>query len=159
MSFIQIVQSPSPVWFCATQQIAAHQASLSLSKFMSIELVMLAKHLLVCCCLLLLPPIFPSIRVSSNELAVPIRWPKYWNFSVSPSSEYSGLISLRIDWFDLLAVQETLKSLLQHCNSKASIFLALNLPYCPALTSVHDYWYNHSFDYMDLCWQCAISAF
>ena len=121
MSFIQIVQSPSPVWFCATQQTAAHQASLSLSKFMSIELVMLAKHLLVCCCLLLLPPIFPSIRVSSNELAVPIRWPKYWNFSVSPSSEYSGLISLRIDWFDLLAVQGTLKSLFQHHSSKASV--------------------------------------
>ena len=121
MSFIQIVQSPSPVWFCTTQQTAAHQASLSLSKFMSIELVMLAKHLLVCCCLLLLPPIFPSIRVSSNELAVPIRWPKYWNFSVSPSSEYSGLISLRIDWFDLLAVQGTLKSLFQHHSSKASV--------------------------------------
>ena len=120
MSFIQIVQSPSPVWFCATQQTAAPRASLSLSKFMSIELVMLAKHL-VCCHLLLLPPIFPSIRVSSNELAVPIRWPKYWNFSVSPSNEYSGFISCRIDWFDLLAVQGTLKSLFQHHSLKASV--------------------------------------
>ena len=139
MSFIQIVQSPSPVWFCTTQQTAAHQASLSLSKFMSIELVMLAKHLLVCCCLLLLPPIFPSIRVSSNELAVPIRWPKYWNFSVSPSSEYSGLISLRIDWFDLLAVQGTLKSLLQYHSSKAlmlrhSAFFMIQLSH-PYLTT------------------------
>ena len=83
-----------------------------------------------------------QMKVFSNESAVHIWWPKYWSFSfnISHSNEYSELISLRIDWFDLLAVQETLKSLLQHCNSKASFFLALNLPYCPALTSVHDYW-------------------
>ena len=139
MSFIQIIQSPGPVWFCATQQTAAHQASLSLPKFMSIALVMLAKLLLVCCHVLLLPPIFPSIRVSSNELAVPIRWPKYWNFSVSPSNEYLGLISLRIDWFDLLAVQGSLKSLFQHHNLKISIlqcsaFFMIQLSY-PCMTT------------------------
>ena len=87
-------------------------------KFMSIESVMLANHLLLCCHLLHLPSIFPSIRVFSNELALHIRWPKYWHFSISPSSEYSGLISFRIEEFDLLAVQGTLKNLLQHHNSK-----------------------------------------
>ena len=87
------------------------------------ELVMLPNHLILCCPLLLLPSIFPSIRVFSNESGLCIKWPKYWNFSfsISPSNEYSGLISLRIDWFDLHAVQGTLKSLLQHYNSKASI--------------------------------------
>ena len=90
---------------------------------MSIELVMLFNHLILCCPLLLPPSIFPSIRVFSNELALHIRWPKYWSFSfsISPSNEYLGLISFRIDRFDLLAVQGTLKSLLQHHNSKASI--------------------------------------
>ena len=90
---------------------------------MSIELVMPSNHLILYCPLLLLPSIFPSIRVFSNESALCIRWPKYWNFSfsISPSNEYSGLISFKIDWFDLLAVQRTLKSLLQHHNSKASI--------------------------------------
>ena len=78
-------------------------------------------HLILCCPLLLLTSIFPSIRVFSNEMALPIRWPKYWNFSISPSNEYSGQISFRIDWFDLLAVQGTLKSLLQHHNSETSI--------------------------------------
>ena len=86
------------------------------------ELVMPSEHLILCCPLLLLPSILPSIRVFSNELALRIRWPKYWSFSNSPSNKYSGLISFRTDWFDLLAVQGTLKSLLQHHNSKASIF-------------------------------------
>ena len=97
--------------------------SRSLLELMSIELVILSNHLILCYPLLLLPSIFPSIRVFSNESAFRIRWPKYWSFSfsISPSNEYSGLISFRIDWFDLLAVQRTLKSLLQHCNSKASI--------------------------------------
>ena len=100
--------------------------------------------------LLPLPSIFPRIRVFSNELAFPIRWPKRWSFSfsISPSNEYSGLISFRIDWFDLLLVQGTLKSLLQHHSSKASISM-LNLLYGPTLTSIHDYWKNHSFDYTD----------
>ena len=97
--------------------------SRSLLKLMSIELVMPSNYLILCCPLLLLPSIFPSIRVFSNESVLCIRWPKYWSFSfsISPSSEYSGLISFRIDLFDLLAVQGTLKSLLQHHSSKASI--------------------------------------
>ena len=90
---------------------------------MSIELVMLSNHLILCHPLLLLPSIFPSVRVFSNELALRVKWPKHWNFSfsISPSNEYSGLISFRIDWFDFLPVQGTLKSLLQHQSSKASI--------------------------------------
>ena len=108
---------------------AAHQASLSITssrsllKLMSIESVMPSNHLILCHPLPLLPSIFPSIRVFSNESVVHIRWPKYWSFSfsISPSNEYSGLISFRIDWLDLLAVQGNLKSLLQHHNSKASI--------------------------------------
>ena len=90
---------------------------------MSVESVMPSKHLILCCPLLLLSPIFPDIRVSSNESVLHIRWPKYWSFSfsISPSKEYSGLISFRMDWLDLLAVQETLRSLLQHHSSKASI--------------------------------------
>ena len=98
--------------------------------------------------------IIPSIRVFSNELALCIKWPKYWSFSfsISLSNEYSGLISFRIDWFDLLAVEGTLKSLLQHHNLKASISsLGLSLLYGSTLTSVHDCWKNHSFDYIDLC--------
>ena len=110
-----------------TPRTAAHQASLSLTifgslpNFMSIESVMPPNHLILCNPLLFLPSIFPSIRVFSNELALCIRWPKYWGFPISPSNEYSELISIRIDWFDLLAVQETLKSLLQQHSSKASI--------------------------------------
>ena len=108
---------------------AAHQASLSIInsrsslKFMSIESVMPSNHLILCRPLLLLPSIFPSIRVFSNESVLCIRWPKYWsfNFSISPSNEYSELISFRMDWLDLLAVQGTLKSLLQHHSLKASV--------------------------------------
>ena len=127
---------------------------------MSIELAMPFNHLVLCHPLLLLPSIFPSIRVFSNELALHLRWPKYWSFSfsISPSNEYSGLISFRMDWFDCLAVQGTHKSLLQHHSSKAS-FLVLSLVFGPALTSVHDYGKNHSFDYEDLCWQSNVSAF
>ena len=97
--------------------------SQNLLKLMSIESMMPSNHLLLCCPFLFLPSIFPSIRVFSKELALCIKWPKYWSFSfsISPSNEYSGLISFRIDWCDLLAVQRTLKSLLQHHNSKASI--------------------------------------
>ena len=98
--------------------------------------------------LLLRPSVFPSIMVFSNESVLRIRWLKYWSFSfsISPSNEYSGLISFRIDWVDLLAVQGTLKSLLQHHSSKASILLVLNILFGPTLTSTHDYWKNHSFD-------------
>ena len=95
----------------------------SLPKPMSIELVMPSNYLILCCPFLLLPSILPSIRVFSNESAVPIRWPKYWNFgfNISPSNEHPGLISFSMDWLDLLSVQETLKSLLQHHSSKASV--------------------------------------
>ena len=111
----------------ATPWTAAHQACLcitnsrSLLKLMSIELVMPSNHLIHCCPLLFLPSIFPSIRIFSNESVLFIRWPKYWSFSMDHSNEYSGLISFRMDWLDLLAVQGTLKSLLQHDISKASI--------------------------------------
>ena len=121
--------SRSVVSYSATPWTAARQASLSftnpwsLLKLMSIDLVMPSNHLILCRPLLLLPSIFPSIRVFSNESTVCIRWPKYWSFSfsISPSNEYSGLISFRMDWLDLLAVQGTLKSILQPHRSKASI--------------------------------------
>ena len=126
---ISSVQSLSHVRLFATPWTAAHQASLSftisqnLLKLMSIESVMPSNHLILCRPLLFPPSIFPSIRVFSNELVLHIRWPKYWSFSfnISPSNEYSGLISFKIDWFDLLAVHRTLKSLLQHHSSKSSI--------------------------------------
>ena len=113
----------------------------------SIESGMPSNHLIPCHPLLLLPSIFPSIRVFSKESALHIRWPKYWSysFSISPSNEHPGLISLRMDWLHLLAVQGTLKSLLQHHSSK-SINFALSFLYSPTLTSVHDYWKNHSLD-------------
>jgi len=155
-----VAQSLPTLW---TPRTAARQASLfftiswSLLKFMSIELVMPANHLILCCPLPFLPSsVFPSIRVFSNESVLRIRWPKYWSFSISPSNEYSGLISLRNDWFDLLAVQGTRKSILQHHSLKASIL------WCSAVFMVqlsHDYWKNHSFDYMDLFWQSDVFAF
>ena len=125
------VQSLSCVRVFATPWTVAHQASPSIAsswsllKLMSIESVMPSNYLILCCPLLLPPSIFPSIRGFSNESVLHIRWPKYWSFSfsISPSNEYSGLISFRMDWFDLLAVQGTLKSLLQHHSSKASILL------------------------------------
>ena len=125
------VQSLSRVRLFATPWTAACQASLSITnsrslpKLMSIEAVMPSCHLILCHPLLLLPSIFPSIRVFSNESALCIRWPKYRSFSISPSNEYSGLISFRIDWLDLLAVEGNFKSLLQHHSLKASIFRLL----------------------------------
>ena len=129
MTFLVIVQSLSRVPLFATSWTAARQASLSftiswsLFKFMSTESEMPSNHLILCHPLLLLPSIFPSIRVFSNELALHIRWPKYWSYSfnISPSNEHPGLISFRMDWLDLLAVQGTLKSLLRHHSSKASV--------------------------------------
>ena len=123
------VQSLSRVRLFATSRTIARQASLSttnsqsLSKLMSIKLLIPFSHLILCHPLLLLPSIFPSIRVFSNESALRIRWPKYWSlsFNTSPSNEHPGLISFRMDWLDLLAVQGTLKSLLQHHSSKPSI--------------------------------------
>ena len=130
---------------------------------MSIKVVMLSNHLILCHPLLLLLSIFPSIGVFSNEWALHIRWPKYQSFSTSPSNEYSELISFRIDWFDLLVVQGTLNSLLQLRSLKTSILwhsvLALSLLYSPILKFVHDYWKNQSFAYMGLCQQGDASAF
>ena len=126
-SVSQSVQSLSRVRLFATPWTAARQASLSItdswSLLMSIESVMPSSHLILCHPLLLPPSIFPSIRVFSNESAFHIRWPKYWSFSfsISPSNEHSGLISFRMDWWDLLVVHRTLKSLLQHHSSKVSI--------------------------------------
>jgi len=124
-------QSLSRVWLFVTPWTTACQASLSITnspsslKLMSIESVMPSSHLILCCPLLLLPSIFPRIKVFSNESALHIRWPKYWSFSfnISPSNEHPGLISLRMDWLDLLAAQGTLKSLFQHFSSNASIRL------------------------------------
>ena len=124
-----VVQALSGIQLFLTPWTAAHEVSLSstvsqgLPKSMSTELVIPSNHLILCCPLLLLPSIFPSIKVFSKESALRIRWSKYWSFSfsISPSNEYSGLISFRMDWLDLLAVQGTLKSLLQHHSSKASV--------------------------------------
>ena len=145
------VQLLSHVWLFATPWTTAHQASLSITnsqslpELMSIESVMPSNHLILCCPLLLLPSVFCSIRVFSNESALRIRWPKYWSFSfsISPSNEHSGLVSFRMDWLDLLVVQRTLKSLLQHHSSKASI-LRRSAFFIVQLS--HDHWRNHSLD-------------
>ena len=119
---------------------------------MPMESVMPSSHLILCRPLLLLPPIPPSIRVFSNESTIHIMWPKYWSFSfsISPSDEHPGLIAFRMNWLDLLAVQGTLKSLLQHHSSKAAILQC---------SAIHDYWKNHSLDQTDICWQSNVSAF
>ena len=146
---------------CSTPGLPVHHQLLELLKLMSVESVMPSNLLILYCPLLLQPSIFPSIRVFSNESVLHIRWPKYWSFSfsISPSNEYSGLISFRMDWLDLLAVQGTLKSLLQHDRSKASIlwhsvFFMVQLLH-PYMTIGK----NHSFDYMDLCRQSNVSVF
>ena len=130
--------------------------SWSLLKLMSIASVMPFNHLILRRPLLLPPSIFPSIKVFPNESALCIRWPKYWSFTfnISPFNEHSGLISFRTAWLDLLAVQGTLKSLFQQFNSINSS--ELRFIYSPALTSIHDYWKNHSFDYTNFCWQSDI---
>ena len=153
IKFFIVAHLLSCVWLFATPWTAACQASLSftifwsLLKLMSIELVMPSNHLILCCLLLLLPSIFPSIRVFSSKLALCISWPNNWSFSFSiiPSKEIPGLISFRMDWLDLLAVQGTQESSLepQFKNINSSV---LSLLYGPILTLVHDYWKNHSFD-------------
>ena len=159
-----VVQSLSHVSFFSTPWTAACQASLSftisqsLPRLMSIELVIPSNHLILCHSLLP-PSIFPNIRVFSNESGLYIRWPKDWSFTISPSSDYSGLIFFGIAWFDLLAVQGTLKSLLQHHSSKVSIlqcsaFFMVQLSH-PYMTTGK----NHSFDYLGLCRQSDVSAF
>ena len=127
---------------------------------MSIESVMPSNHLILCHPLLL-PSIFPRVRVFLNESVLHIRRPKYWNFSlnISPSNEHPGLISFRVAWLDLLAVQRILKSLLQHHSLKTSILQHSAFFMVKNVTSVHDYWKNRSFDYTDLCQQSDVSAF
>ena len=165
--FSHYVQFFATPWTTVCQAFLSFTIFQSWLKFMSIESMTLSNHLILCHPPLLFSSIFPSIRVFCNESALLIRWSKYWSFRISPSNEYSGLISFRVDWFDLLAVQETLQSLLQHHSSKASIFQ------CSAFfmvqishPSIPDYWKNHSFDYVregltmsDLWWQNDVSAF
>ena len=147
------IQSLSHVQLFAAPWTAAHQASLSITnsqsllKLLSIESVMPSSHLILYHPLLLLPSIFPSIRVFSKESALCIRWPKYWNFSfsISPSNEYSGLISFRMDWLDLLLVYGTLESSPKP-RFKSITSSALSFLYGPTLTSIHHYWKNHSLD-------------
>ena len=161
------VQSLSQVQLLATPWTAAHQASLSITssgnilKLMSIESVIPSNHLILCHPLLLLPSIFPNIRVFSNESVLHFRWSKYWNFSfnIIPSNEHSGLIFFRMDQLDLLAVQGTLKSLLQHHSSETINSFASSFLYSPTLISIHDYWRKHSLDQIDICWQSNVSAF
>ena len=149
----QSVQLLSRVRLYTIPWTAAHQASLSITnscswlKLMSIKSVIPSNHLILCYSLLLLPSILPCIRVFANESVLQIRWPKYWSFSfsISPSNECSGLISFRMDWLGLLAVPGTLKSLLQHHSSKASI-LQCSAFFIVQLTSIHDHWKNHSLD-------------
>ena len=139
----------------------AHHHLQSLLKVMSFGSVMPSNHLILCCPLLLLPSIVPSTRVFSNVSVFQIRWSKDWRFSfnISPSNEYSGLISFRVDWLDLLAVQGTLKSLFQYHTSKVSILPCSAFFIVPTVTSTPDYWKNHSFDQTDLCWQSNVFAF
>ena len=144
---VAVVQSLSHVQLFATAWTAARQTSLSftisqsLLKLMSTESVMPSNHLVLCCPLLLLPSVFPSIGVFSNESTLCIRWPKYWSFSfsISPSNEYSGLISFRTDWFDLFAVQETLKSFSKATIRKHQFFSAQPSLWSNCQTSIHDY--------------------
>ena len=127
-----------------------------LLKLMSIKSVMLSNHLNLCLPLLLLPSVFPRFRIFSNKSVLWIKWPN-WSFSISPSNEYSGLIFFRIDWFDLLALQGTVKSFFQHHSSKASVLQhSVFFRVQSSLVSVHNYWKNHSFDYTDLCWQSNV---
>ena len=142
LSWVQLFVTP---WTAACQASLSITNSQSLLKLVPIESVIPSNHLILCHLLLLPRSIFPSIRFFSNESGILIRWPKYWNFSfsISPSSEYSGLICFRMDWLDLLAVQGTLKSLFQHHSSKTSV---LSFLYSPTLTSTHDNWKNHSLD-------------
>ena len=156
LSHVRLFVTP---WTEARQAPLSITNSWSLPKLMCIEL-MTSSHLILCRPLLLLTPIPPSIRVFSNESTLRMRWPKYWTFSFSTisSKEHSGLISFRMDWLDLFAVQETQESS-PTPQFKSISSSALSFLYSPTLTCIHDYWKNHSFDYMDLCWQSDVSAF
>ena len=160
------VQSLSCVRFFLTLWIAACQASMSITnswsflKLMSIESLMPSNQLILCCHLLLPPSIFPRIRVFSSESGLHIRWPKYWSFSfsISPSNEYSILISFRIDPFDLLE-SKGLSRIFSNATVQKHQFFSAQPSFGPTLLSICDYWKNHGFDYTDLCWQNNVSAF
>ena len=146
-----VVQSLSCIWLCDPKDCSM-PGSPVLHYFLEfvqthVHWISDAIHLILCCPLFLLPSIFPSIRIFYNESALHIRWPKYWSFSfsISPSNEYSGLISFRIDWLDLLAIQGTLRVFSNTIFQKHQ-FSALSLLFGPTLTSIHDYWKNHNFD-------------
>ena len=159
----------SHVWLFATPWTVAWTPgfpvsitnSQSLLKLMSVKSVMPSNHLILCRPLLILPSIFPNIRVFSNESVLRVRWPEYWSFSfsISPSNEDSGLSSFRMDWFDLLAIQRDFQESPLAPQFKSINSLVLSLFYFTALTCVHDYWKNHSFDCVDLCRQNNVSAF
>ena len=144
LSRVQLFMTP---WTAACQAPLSITSSWTLLKFMSIESVMPSSHLILSRPLLLLPSIFPSIRVFSNDSVLCIRWPKYWsfNFNISPSNEYSGPISFRMDWVELFAVQETLK-VFSNTTVQKHQFSGTQFFYSPILTSIHDHWKNHSFD-------------
>ena len=135
-------------WTAALHTSLSSTNSWSLLRLMSIESVMPSNRLTLCHPLLFLPSVFPSLRVFSSESVIRIRWPKYWNFSfsISPYNEYSGLISFRMDWLDLLGVQGTLKSLMPTPQFKNINSSVLSFLYNPTLTSIHDYWKNYNFD-------------
>ena len=151
---VSSVQSLSHVWLFVTPRTATYQASLSIAnswsllKLMSIKSVMPSNHLILCCSFLLLLSIISSIRVFSNESVIHIRWPEYWSFSfsISPSNGYSRLISFRIDWFDLVCSPRDSRESSLTPQFKSTKSLALSFLYSPTLTSIHDYWKNHSFD-------------
>ena len=152
-------------WTTACQASLSITNSRSLLQLMSIQSVMPFNHPILCHPLLLPLSIFPSIRVFSSESVLCMKWPKYWSFSfsITPANEYSALISFRIDWLDLLAVHGTLRRDSRESSPtpqfKSISFSALNFLYSPTLISIYDCWKNHSFDYMDLCWQSNVSAF
>ena len=169
MSFSSFQFSPSVVSDSATSWTAARQASLSITnsrtllQLIAIESVMLSNYLILCRPLLLPPLLFPSIRVFSNESVLHLNfiWPEHWtfSFSISPSNEYSGLISFRMDWLDLFAIQGDSQESSPTPQFKSTNSSALSFLYSPTLRSIHDYWKNHSCDYMGLCQQSNISAF
>ena len=148
-------------WITALQAALSITNSKSLLKLMSIDLVMPSSHLILCHPLLFLPSIFPSIRVFSKKSVLHIKWPKYWSFSfsISPFNEYSGLISFKIDWFDLLCSPRDSQESFPTPQFKSINSSVLGFLYSPTLTSIHDYWKNHSFDKMNLCWQSNVSVF
>ena len=163
---IVVVQSISCVPLCDTMDCSTPGFPVLhyLPEFVQIHVHWVSdatNHLILCHPIFLLHSTYPSNKVFSNESALRITWPKYWSFSfsISSSNEYSGPIFFRIDWFDLLAVQGTLKSLLQHHSSVASILQHYAFCYGPTCASIHDYWKNHSFDYTVLSWQSDVSTF